>query len=85
MKPRRPLKSPIARHAIRIAGHKTTISLEDQFWEELREIATERRTTLQDLVTSINRDRREGSLSSTIRLYVLRHYQNQIAARTPSA
>jgi predicted DNA-binding ribbon-helix-helix protein len=85
MKPRRPLKSSIAKRSIVIDGSKTSVSLEDQFWEVLREIATERRTTLTGLITSIDRDRREGNLSSALRVYVLRHYRDQIAARTPSA
>jgi predicted DNA-binding ribbon-helix-helix protein len=40
---------------------------------------------LQDLVRRIDRDRRDGNLSSALRVFVLEHYQNQIAARTPSA
>jgi predicted DNA-binding ribbon-helix-helix protein len=69
-------------HTVLVASHKTSVSLEPQFWEALKEIATERRSTLKHLVTSIDRDRREGNLSSAIRLYVLGYYQNQIAART---
>jgi predicted DNA-binding ribbon-helix-helix protein len=78
------MKSPrraraIAKRSIKIGGLKTSISLEDQFWEALREIATERGATLTDLITSIDR-RRKGNLSSAIRLYVLGYYQDQIAA-----
>jgi predicted DNA-binding ribbon-helix-helix protein len=78
-------KSSIVKRSIRIGGLRTSIALEDHFYEALKEIAKERGSTLQDLITSIDRDRREGNLSSTLRVFVLEHYQNQIAARTPSA
>src|SRR5882757_7520156 len=55
MKPRRTLKSSIAKRSIVIDGSKTSVSLEDQFWEVLREIATERGTTLTGLITGIDR------------------------------
>jgi predicted DNA-binding ribbon-helix-helix protein len=48
-----------------IDGSKTSVSLEDQFWEVLREIATERGTTLTGLITSIDRDRRRDGSSSS--------------------
>jgi predicted DNA-binding ribbon-helix-helix protein len=85
MKPSKPSKSSIAKRSIRVGGLRTSISLEDHFFEALKEIATERGSTLQDLVRSIDRDRRDGNLSSALRVFVLEHYQNQIAARTPSA
>jgi predicted DNA-binding ribbon-helix-helix protein len=77
-------RSSIAKRTVRIGGHKTSITLEDHFFEALKEIATERGTSLQGLVTSIDPDRREPNLSSALRVFVLEHYQNQIAARTPS-
>jgi predicted DNA-binding ribbon-helix-helix protein len=64
-----------------VAGRKTSVNLEDDFWEALKEIARERRSTLRDLVTSIDRDRREANLSSAIRVFVLGHYEDQISAR----
>jgi len=84
MKSSKPAKSSIVKRSIAVAGRKTTVSLEEQFWGALREIATERGTTVSGLVTSIDRDRREN-LSSALRLYVLGYYRDQIAARTPSA
>jgi predicted DNA-binding ribbon-helix-helix protein len=44
------MKSPIVKRSIVVAGHKTSVSLEDTFWEALREIARKRRKTLSDLV-----------------------------------
>jgi predicted DNA-binding ribbon-helix-helix protein len=77
-------KSSVVKRTTRIGGRKISISLEDHFFEALKEIAKERQSTVQDLVTSIDPDRREPNLSSAIRVFVLEHYQNQIAARTPS-
>ncbi|HZP71106.1 MAG TPA: ribbon-helix-helix domain-containing protein [Pseudolabrys sp.] len=69
------MKSPVVKRSIVIAGHKTSVSLEDAFWKGLKEIATGRAVTLSDLVASIDTDRRHGNLSSAIRLFVLDHYR----------
>ena len=70
------MKSQIVKRSIVIAGHKTSVSLEDAFWTSLKEIAKGREMTLSDLVASIDIDRRHGNLSSTIRLLVLDHYRS---------
>jgi fructose-1,6-bisphosphatase/sedoheptulose 1,7-bisphosphatase-like protein len=59
-------KSPIVIHPIRIAGHRTSISVEDAFWKGLKEIAADRNMTLSDLVTTINSKRKHNNLSSEI-------------------
>ena len=69
------MKSPVVKRSIVIAGHKTSVSLEDAFWRGLKDIALNRRMTLSDLVGSINSERQHGNLSSAIRLFVLDHYQ----------
>jgi predicted DNA-binding ribbon-helix-helix protein len=71
------MKSPVIKRSIVIAGHKTSVSLEDAFWKGLKEIADDRDITLSDLVSSIDTDRQHGNLSSAIRLFVLDHYRNQ--------
>ncbi len=71
------MKSPVVKRSIVIAGHKTSVSLEDAFWRGLKEIAGQRAITLSDLVASIDTDRRHGNLSSAIRLFVLDHYRAQ--------
>ena len=71
------MKSPVVKRSIVIAGHKTSVSLEDAFWKGLKEIAGDRDVTLSDLVASIDTDRRHGNLSSAIRLFVLDHYRSQ--------
>ena len=69
------MKSTVAKRSIVLAGHKTSISLEDAFWLALKDIASSRRTTLRDLINSIDTDREQGNLSSAIRLFVLNHYK----------
>jgi predicted DNA-binding ribbon-helix-helix protein len=76
------MKSPVIKRSIVIAGHKTSVSLEDAFWQGLKEIADDRSMTLSDLVSTIDTDRRHGNLSSAIRLFVLDHYRNSIPAGT---
>jgi predicted DNA-binding ribbon-helix-helix protein len=70
--------SPVVKRSIVIAGHKTSVSLEDAFWQGLKEIATERDLTLSDLVATIDTGRHNGNLSSAIRLFILDHYRAQI-------
>ena len=72
------MKSPVVKRSIVIAGHKTSVSLEDAFWKGLKEIAGGRDMTLSDLVSTIDSDRHHGNLSSAIRLFVLDHYRAQI-------
>jgi predicted DNA-binding ribbon-helix-helix protein len=72
------MKSPVVKRSIVIAGHKTSVSLEDAFWKGLKEIASGRSTTLSDLVASIDADPRQGNLSSALRLFVLDFYRNQL-------
>ena len=60
-----------------IAGHKTSVSLEDEFWNSLKEIAGQRGMTVAELVGAIDRDRKHGNLSSAIRLFVLGVYRDQ--------
>ena len=71
------MRSLIAKRSIVIGGHKTSISLEDAFWNELKMIAGEREMNLSELVSSIDQSREHGNLSSAIRLFVLDHYRAQ--------
>jgi predicted DNA-binding ribbon-helix-helix protein len=70
-------KSLVSKRSIVIAGHKTSVSLEDKFWDSLKEIAVERGMTLGALVAAIDADREHGNLSSAIRLFVLGVYRDQ--------
>jgi predicted DNA-binding ribbon-helix-helix protein len=72
------MKSPVVKRSIVIAGHKTSVSLEDAFWTGLKEIAAKRDLTLSDMVATIDQDRRHGNLSSAIRLFVLDYYRGGV-------
>ena len=72
------MQSSVVKRSISFGGHRTSISLEDAFWKALRDIARRRRITLGELVETINANRKEGNLSSAIRLFVLREFQDQI-------
>jgi len=65
------MKSKVIKRSIVIAGHKTSVSLEDAFWETLKELAASRDVTLSDMVAEIDATRSQGNLSSAIRLFVL--------------
>jgi len=71
------MKSRISKRSIVIAGHKTSVSLEDEFWDSLKDIAKERGMTLGALIAAIDADRQHSNLSSAIRLFVLGVYRDQ--------
>jgi predicted DNA-binding ribbon-helix-helix protein len=71
------VKSSVIKRSIVIAGHKTSVSLEDAFWDSLKEIAGERDMTLAELVATIDGNRQNANLSSAIRLFVLGVYRDQ--------
>lgn len=73
------MESSVAKRSIVIAGHRTSISLEDAFWDTLKTIAARRRLTLSELVAAIDRRRQSGNLSSAIRLFVLDFYRDQVS------
>ena len=79
------MKSPVVKRSIVIAGHKTSVSLEEAFWKGLKDIAIARDLTLSDLVASIDTGRHEGNLSSAIRLFVLDHYRALAGAAAAAA
>lgn len=60
----------LRKRSVTIAGHRTSISLEDEFWAELVRIAGERNTSLNGLISKID-EARATNLSSAIRLHVL--------------
>lgn len=65
------MKSGIIKRSVVIDGHKTSVSLEDQFWSGLKEIARAQSVTLSKMVGEIDNTRRQGNLSSALRLFVL--------------
>ena len=71
------LNSLVVKRSVVIAARKTSISLEDAFWNSLREIARMRKETLSQLVASIDANRKAANLSSVIRVFVLEFYRSQ--------
>jgi predicted DNA-binding ribbon-helix-helix protein len=57
-------------------GHRTSVSLEPEFWEAFRSIAAELPKPLNSLAAEIDAARGDLGLASAIRLYVLRHYRS---------
>lgn len=71
------MTSPIVKRSIVIAGHRTSVSVEDAFWTALKDIAAGRGTTVAELVATIDAGRQHGNLSSAIRLFVLEQFRAQ--------
>ena len=73
------MKSLVVKRSIVIGGHKTSVSLEQAFWQAFKEIAILRNMSLSELVMTIDA-KRSGNLSSAIRLFVLEFTRNQTEA-----
>jgi predicted DNA-binding ribbon-helix-helix protein len=69
------MKSLVVKHSIAVGGHKTSISLENVFWSDLKKIAHMRQRTLSELVADIDQARTRSNLSSAIRVFILEHYR----------
>jgi predicted DNA-binding ribbon-helix-helix protein len=70
-----PMKSAVVKRSVVVGGHKTSISLEDAFWDHLREIANEQGWTLSKLIAEIDGSRQYSNLSSAIRVFILEHFR----------
>ncbi len=68
--------SGIKKRSVDIAGHRTSVSIEAPFWNALRDIATQKKTSINDLIAVID-GKRDGNLSSAIRIFVLRELQKR--------
>ena len=65
------MSAGIVKRSVMIAGHRTSVSLEEPFWQALREIAAARGHSVQALIGTIDAGRAEQNLSSAIRVFVL--------------
>jgi predicted DNA-binding ribbon-helix-helix protein len=65
------MKSLVAKRSIVVGGHKTSVSLEEPFWRGLKDIAQDQHMTLSTMVGIIDTNRKQGNLSSALRLFVL--------------
>lgn len=72
------------KHSVTLRGHRTSISLEDDFWQALHEIAAEKHMTTIALTAEIDASRKgDAGLATAIRLYVLRHFRARLTAPAP--
>jgi predicted DNA-binding ribbon-helix-helix protein len=72
------MKSSVVKRSIVVDGHKTSVSLEEPFWHELKTIARARNLTLSELVATINASRDHANLSCAIRLFVLHSFRGGV-------
>jgi len=67
-----------AKRSLTLRGHRTSVSLEDEFWQAFRDIAAERGQPINDLAAEIDEARDlQCGLATEIRLFVLRHFRNK--------
>ena len=66
----------IRKRSVDVAGHRTSVSIEEPFWKALHDIATRKKISVSDIIVDIDRAR-GGNLSSAIRLYVLKDLQSR--------
>lgn len=78
-RPPKPTPAGVVKRSIAIAGHSTSVSLEEAFWQALRHIAHARGCSLARLVVDIDQTRNGENLSSAIRVFIL----NDVLARIP--
>ena len=81
------MKSLVVKRSIALAGRETSVSLEDAFWNRLKEIAGQQGMTLSDLVAAIDSRRQHRNLSSDLRIFVLDFYCSQkdtVASLSPA-
>lgn len=69
------------KRSLTVAGHRTSISLEDEFWQAAKQIAAERSISVAQLIATIDERRPDPNLSSAIRVFVLEHFQKHAAKR----
>ena len=74
------MRSPVVKRSVVVAGHKTSVSLEEAFWSSMKDIAVERGNTVSELVGEVDGNRQQSNLSSAIRLFVLDHYRDRAAS-----
>jgi predicted DNA-binding ribbon-helix-helix protein len=76
-----PIKSQISKRSINIDGRPTGVSLEDDFWNALKQISAAQDITLHDLVLKIDNERTHSNLSSAIRVHILNYYRERVAQK----
>jgi len=74
------MRASVAKRSVVIGGHKTSVSLEEPFWQAVREITDSRNITVSELLREIDRERRDANLSSAVRVFVLEYARQRAEA-----
>ena len=77
------MKSSIIKRSVVIHGHKTSVSLEQPFWDAFRDLAEGERISTSALLRKVDAERHQSNLSSAIRVFVLRRMREMIDGRPP--
>jgi predicted DNA-binding ribbon-helix-helix protein len=80
--PEEPAAQRVRKRSVRIAGHRTSVSLEDAFWDELARIAETRNLSLNALIAKID-SARGGNLSSAVRVFILNELRGRVDGAKP--
>jgi predicted DNA-binding ribbon-helix-helix protein len=75
------LRSRVTKRSTLVDGRKTSVTLEDEFWTALKEIAATQNVGTPKLISMIDRQRQNNNLSSSIRVYVLGYYRERSDAK----
>ena len=71
----------LRKYSVSIAGHRTSLSLEPEFWESLKDISEKKNMTLSALIREIDAVRGRQNLSSAIRVFILEYFRNKFSDR----
>lgn len=72
------------KHSFNISGHQTSITLENEFWQALKDIAAQKNQSLAQIILNVDNKRKDENLSSAVRVFILEHYQQQSSLPTLS-
>jgi predicted DNA-binding ribbon-helix-helix protein len=75
------MKSRVMKRSALVDGRQTSVTLEDEFWTALKEIATTQNVGISQLLSTIDSQRQHINLSSAIRVYVLSYYRERSDAK----
>lgn len=73
------------KRSVKIRGHATSISLEEEFWTALKSIASDQNKSLSALIAEIDQSRRDQNLSSALRVYTLKTLENKLSSSISTA
>ena len=78
-------QSSVVKRSVALNGHKTSVSLEDVFWNAMKDIATEKNMAVTALIEAIDKERGSANLSSALRQYIMMHFYPRSQNKNESA